>query len=636
MRINRIKRIRAIAPILGCTLIFVLNCAASVFTATEIKTLSELSTHVVEGVVVAAEFQKNQFGIFPQTAFDVNVSQSLKGADVLALRFSAPGGREGNRTYTIDDVIEVNVGDTYMLFLQTVPKSERGLVTSNFKLTSIATGAFQVVNRNGQKYVRAKINPSAFEPGANLRDYTRDIPYDEFLDMLKRKPSSTAERADRVQAQSPRDNTTIYVSRHKWDLNKNDGRTIIDGKIIWTFGTAATSNPRCLKLVQEQFDKWSRIDRCRIGFTLVPQNKAPVQDYRGGNTIGWSTKPGPFFSADILAFTYNSDTLVDNQWLLSDSDIVFNDGYGIEWTDDRVLWTALHEIGHMIGLKHSPDPQSIMYAYYNAQTQLGAAEVLAAQTLYPSAPQNDANPGVPFAPFLTLSGSPATGSAPLETAFTANVVSNPPAPFNSFVWDFGDGTTSTEAAPTHTFTSPGFHIISLTVINGANLVGINTFIVEVEETIVMAADFKFHTGNKGSDIFSMTLTSPAHAGFPKAVSPDGSTIATGTLLIYNTRFIFDLVRKSGKGKSDENLKIAFARDSGTVFIQLKGKSFWNKIKQTGEFLLNADSGDLLIPVSVGFSSSENYTIYANVKMSYSTEKKFFVGTTSPASGRLPR
>ena len=60
--------------------------------------------------------------------------------------------------------------------------------------------------------------------------------------------------------------------------------------------------------------------------------------------------------------------------------------------------------------------------------------------------------------------SPKTGKAPLVVKFSDISTGNP----ETWTWDFGDGTTSTQPNPVHTYTAPGAFDVSLTVTNGMN------------------------------------------------------------------------------------------------------------------------------------------------------------------------
>ncbi|MDP1661976.1 MAG: PQQ-dependent sugar dehydrogenase, partial [Phycisphaerales bacterium] len=60
-----------------------------------------------------------------------------------------------------------------------------------------------------------------------------------------------------------------------------------------------------------------------------------------------------------------------------------------------------------------------------------------------------------------------TGSAPLSVAFTNT--STAPSP-TSWLWDFGDGTTSNAQSPTHTYTEDGRYTVRLTVTGSAGVV----------------------------------------------------------------------------------------------------------------------------------------------------------------------
>jgi PKD repeat protein len=60
-----------------------------------------------------------------------------------------------------------------------------------------------------------------------------------------------------------------------------------------------------------------------------------------------------------------------------------------------------------------------------------------------------------------VNATPATGITPLTVIFTDTSTGNP----TSWLWDFGDGNTSTLQSPTHTFTTPRRYAITLTVSN---------------------------------------------------------------------------------------------------------------------------------------------------------------------------
>ncbi len=71
------------------------------------------------------------------------------------------------------------------------------------------------------------------------------------------------------------------------------------------------------------------------------------------------------------------------------------------------------------------------------------------------------------APLAGFTASPTSGTAPLEVTFT-DTSTNQPA---SWAWDFGDGATSTEQNPVHSYATAGSYAVSLTV---ANTGGTNT------------------------------------------------------------------------------------------------------------------------------------------------------------------
>ncbi|NIR50069.1 PKD domain-containing protein [candidate division KSB1 bacterium] len=66
-------------------------------------------------------------------------------------------------------------------------------------------------------------------------------------------------------------------------------------------------------------------------------------------------------------------------------------------------------------------------------------------------------------PTAVASANPTNGIAPLLVNFTGSSSFDPDGVITSFDWDFGDGGTSTEADPTHTYQNPGTYTATLTV-----------------------------------------------------------------------------------------------------------------------------------------------------------------------------
>lgn len=68
-------------------------------------------------------------------------------------------------------------------------------------------------------------------------------------------------------------------------------------------------------------------------------------------------------------------------------------------------------------------------------------------------------------PVAAASSTPWSGQAPLTIEFSSHGSYDPNATALAYHWDFGDGHTSTEANPTHTFTEEGIYDVQLVVTN---------------------------------------------------------------------------------------------------------------------------------------------------------------------------
>ncbi|MFZ0546607.1 MAG: PQQ-dependent sugar dehydrogenase [Candidatus Promineifilaceae bacterium] len=93
-----------------------------------------------------------------------------------------------------------------------------------------------------------------------------------------------------------------------------------------------------------------------------------------------------------------------------------------------------------------------------------------------------------FVGVADFEGSPQLGLAPLNVVFTDT--SNVPNP-TSWLWDFGDGTTSTSQNPTHTYTQTGAYDVRLRVTSDD---GIS---IEQKDGYILVGDFANGTGLLG-------------------------------------------------------------------------------------------------------------------------------------------
>ena len=77
----------------------------------------------------------------------------------------------------------------------------------------------------------------------------------------------------------------------------------------------------------------------------------------------------------------------------------------------------------------------------------------------------------PLEPVAIFTVTPSTGEAPLTMTFDGRA-STGPNPVETWIWTFGDGSTSTGDMTTHTYTTPGAYNATLVVYDGF---GLNSF-----------------------------------------------------------------------------------------------------------------------------------------------------------------
>ena len=97
-------------------------------------------------------------------------------------------------------------------------------------------------------------------------------------------------------------------------------------------------------------------------------------------------------------------------------------------------------------------------------------------------------------PTASASATPTSGIAPLSVAFSSSGSADSDGTITAYNWDFGDGSTSTVANPSHVYNSAGNYTAKLTVTDNAGLTGSNTVAIAVTNTSDLPATYRINAG----------------------------------------------------------------------------------------------------------------------------------------------
>ena len=202
-----------------------------------------------------------------------------------------------------------------------------------------------------------------------------------------------------------------------------------------------------------------------------------------------------------------------------------------------------------------------------------------------------AGTGLPVADFLT---SPNSGEAPLTLQFQDRSSGT----ITSWLWDFGDGASSSTASPQHLYVQPGVYDVRLTV--GGSL-GSDTLLrqraVVVQPSVIPSADYAV-----------LPATGPA------PLSTVFSDLSSGSISAWSWDF------GDGTGSSLRNVKHVYAEvGSYTVSLTVTGatgtsnKTVVDAVRTTelppsADFVVDTSSG--VRPLVVGFADRSTGTISA--------------------------
>lgn len=126
-------------------------------------------------------------------------------------------------------------------------------------------------------------------------------------------------------------------------------------------------------------------------------------------------------------------------------------------------------------------------------------------------------------PVVSMALSPSSGSAPLNVDFTANVSG---ATASKYLWNFGDGTTSTAALPSHTYITAGNYTAKVTVTDSTGGTAASSSLVAVtgtsSETKFRVVQANISYGGQGTDnILNLNRT----ADWLVKMDPDAASLS---------------------------------------------------------------------------------------------------------------
>lgn len=201
----------------------------------------------------------------------------------------------------------------------------------------------------------------------------------------------------------------------------------------------------------------------------------------GRNNVAWND-PDNIAGPGVLGVTYPDPSISDGTTgstgefynYMNEGDIIFNDGVNWVTSEDlevgncnnqyAIEGVATHEIGHFWGLAHSCE-----------QGETCSDAVLASAVMFWSVGPCDSGQNAIteddidsinalYGPYVNFSASADRyGAVPHTVEFFVEQDSDSDATISSVEWNFGDGNTSTEEAPSHTYESAGQFTVSVEV-----------------------------------------------------------------------------------------------------------------------------------------------------------------------------
>jgi PKD repeat protein len=180
------------------------------------------------------------------------------------------------------------------------------------------------------------------------------------------------------------------------------------------------------------------------------------------------------------------------------------------------------------------------------------------------------------APVAVASANPTIGAAPLQVDFSSAGSHDPDGTLASFDWDFGDGGTSSQANPIHTYTAPGNYQATLTVTDNQDATSSDSVTINVSAAVygVSASGDQTRSGKPGDTItYTLAVTNTGTV----VDTFDVSAVITGSQWTTTAPAMTGALDPGQSTTLEVQVEIPLAANDGeqsqaTIFVTSQGES----------------------------------------------------------------